>query len=195
MRSEILVPDDYTLKTFTSFVDEYEFLIQVEECIVNTYSADQVLDVISYNIGAPTLTSPKYSFVEDPACSYPETVTFVDLPFFVSHNEVTSDLTIFQNLYLNLIGSYTVTIRSEIQIPDDFTLSSFTTMFVEYEFLILIEPCLVSKYSATILLTEIVHNIGAVQKTDGFYAFAEDPICNYMEKVTLTNLPSFIIHN
>ena len=49
--------------TFTSFVDEYEFLIQVEECIVNTYSADQVLDVISYNIGAPTLTSPKYSFV------------------------------------------------------------------------------------------------------------------------------------
>ena len=113
----------------------------------------------------------------------------------MSHNEVTSDLTIFQNLYLTLIGSYPVTIRSEIQIPDDFTQTSFTTKFVEYEFLILIEPCLVSKYSATILLSEIVHNIGAVQKTDGFYAFAEDPICNYMEEVTLTNLPSFMIHN
>ena len=149
LRSEILVPDDYTLTTFTPFFAEYLFLIQVEECIVHTYMADETIDVISYNIGAPTLTSPKYSFVEDPACSYPETVTFIDLPPFVTHNEGTSDFTIELNLDLSIIGSYKVTIRSEILIPDDFTQTSFTTMFVEYEFLILIEPCLVDTYAAT----------------------------------------------
>ena len=103
--------------------------------------------MISYNIGAPSLTSPKYSFVEDPPCFYPEIVTFNDLPDFVTHNLSTSDLTISQNSDLSLIGSYPVTIRSEIQVPDDFTMTTFTTMFVEYEFTILIEPCLVTSYT------------------------------------------------
>ena len=31
--------------------------------------------------------------------------------------------------------------------------------------------------------------------TDGFYEFDEDPVCNYPETVTLTNLPNFVIHN
>ena len=56
---------------------------------MNTYSKDAIIDVISYNIGAPTLISPKYSFVEDPACYYPETVKLKDLPSFVTHNENT----------------------------------------------------------------------------------------------------------
>ena len=81
---------------------------------MDTYTADQTIDVISYNIGAPTLTSQKYSFVEDPACHYPETVTLVGLPNFVTHNEGTSDFTIDQNTDLSLIGSYIVTIRSQI---------------------------------------------------------------------------------
>ena len=148
LKSEIQVPDDHTKATFTPHFVEYQFVIQVEECIVNTYTADQTIDVISYNIGAPTLTSPQYSFVEDPACHYPETVTLIGLPSFVTHNEATSDFTIDQNTDLSLIGSYTVTLRSEIQIPDDYTKTSFTTMFVEYDFQILIEPCIVNTYLA-----------------------------------------------
>ena len=162
---------------------------------MNTYTADQTIDVISYNIGAPTLTSPQYSFVEDPACHYPETVTLIGLPDFVTHNEGTSDFTIDQNADLSLIGSYTVTIRSEIQIPDDYTKTSFTRMFVEYDFQILIEPCIVNTYTATTSITEIVYNIGALEKTDGLYVFDEDPVCNYPETVTLTNLPVFVNHN
>ena len=162
---------------------------------MDTYTADEILTVISYNIGAPSLTSLKYSFVEDPPCSYPETVTLVNLPDFVMHNESTSDFTISQNSDLSLIGSYPVTIRSEIQVPDDFTMTTFTTMFVEYEFLIHIEPCLVTTYTDTTKVPVIIYNIGAPALTTGKYVFEEDPVCNYPEIVTVTNLPTFASHN
>ena len=103
---------------------------------MNSYTADEVIDVISYNIGTSSLISQKYSFVEDPLCNYPETVTFIDLPNFVAYNKDTSDFLIPQNSDLSLIGNYPVTIRSEIRVPDDYTMTSFTTMFVEYEFII-----------------------------------------------------------
>ena len=113
----------------------------------------------------------------------------------MTHNIDTSDFTIDSNSDLSLIGSYTVTMRSEIKIPDDYTLTSYTSMFVEYDFLILIEPCLVSTYKDTTTITQIVYNIGALTLTDGLYIFDEDPVCNYPETVTLTNLPSFVTHN
>ena len=134
---------------FITMEVEYDFPIQIEECLVDSYTADKKIDVISYNIGAPTLTSQIYSFVEDPPCYYDETVTLTNLPDFVQHNEMDSLFVIPENSDLSLIGSYTVTIRSEIQIPDDYTMTSYTTMFVEYDFVILIEPCLVSDYTST----------------------------------------------
>ena len=85
----------------------------------------------------------------------------MNLPEFVTHNVGTSDFTIDQNSDLSLIGSYTVTIRSEIYIPDDYTKTSYTTMFVEYDFIIFIEPCLVNTYTDTTTITSIVYNIGA----------------------------------
>ena len=65
------------------------------------------------------------------------------------HNVGTSDFTIAENADLSLIGSYSVTIRSEILVPDDYTKTSYTTMFAEYDFVILIEPCLVTTYEDT----------------------------------------------
>ena len=56
----------------------------------------------------------KYIFTEDPVCQYPETVTLTNLPSFVEHNESTSDFSIPHNADLSLIGSYVVTIKSEI---------------------------------------------------------------------------------
>ena len=189
------MPDDHTLTTFTTLFVEYPFVIQIEECIVDTYTADLVIDVISYNIGAPTLTSPKYTFEESPPCFYPETVTLTNLPPFVTHNEATSDFTIPQTSDLSLIGEYIVTLRSEISIPDDYTMTTYTTLFVEYDFIIRMEPCLVTTYTDTTKVTAIVYNIGAPSLTDGLYVFDEDPVCNYPETVTLTNLPAFVTHN
>ena len=63
-------------------------------------------------------------------------MTVTNLPSFANHNEATSDFTIPQNNDLDLIGEYTVTLRSEIQVPDDYTQSTYTTVFTEYDFVI-----------------------------------------------------------
>ena len=119
VRSEIQVPTDYTETSFTTISGEFDFVIKVRSCIVTSYAASQVLTTFSYNIGAPGVTSDKYIFDEDQPCDYAETVTISNLPAFMEHNEATSDFSIAQNSDLSLIGSYTVTIKSQITIPND----------------------------------------------------------------------------
>ena len=51
-----------------------------------------------------------------------------NLPAFVTHNEGTSDFTIAKNSDSDLIGEYTVTVHSEIRVPNDYTQTSFTTI-------------------------------------------------------------------
>ena len=95
-----------------------------------------------------------------------------------------------------MIGEYIVTIRSEIEVPDDATSVTTTTMFVEYDFTIFIEPCIVNTYIATLEVADISYNIGAPELANvSPYVFDEDPVCNYPETVTLTNLPVFVTHN
>ena len=176
---------------------EYDFTVVVQPCIVNTYTDTQQVGDISYNIGsADMINIGKYIFDEDPVCNYPETVTLTDLPAFITHNEGSSDFTLPKNTDLSLIGSYPVTIRSEIQVPDDATLTTFSTKFVEYQFTIFIEPCIVNMYSATIEAADISYNVGAPEILNTSpYVFDEDPVCNYPETVTLTDLPVFVTHN
>ena len=134
IRSEISVPDDYTLTSYTAMFVEYDFVILIEPCLVSSYLDTTKITQIVYNIGALTLTDGLYVFDEDPVCNYPEKVTLTDLPSFVTHNESSSDFTVPQTGDLSLLGEYPVTIRSEICVPDDHTQSTCSTMFVEYEF-------------------------------------------------------------
>ena len=176
---------------------EYQFTIFVEPCIVNTYTATLEVADIAYNIGAPDLfnVSP-YVFDENPFCGYPETVTLTNLPGFALHNApTTDDFSIPKTPDLALIGVYTVTIRSEIQVPDDHTKSSFTTIFAEHDFDIFMEPCIVNRYEATVVVPTIVYNVNQSTLTTGYYQFDEVPVCGYPEAVTVTNLPSFANHN
>ena len=94
-----------------------------------------------------------------------------------------------------MIGEYTATIRSEICVPDDYNYSSCTIIFDEYQISIYIEPCLVSTYTDTTRVAQIYYRIGEPDLTDGYYIFDEDPVCNYPETVTVTNSPTFLIHN
>ena len=137
------------MTSYTPMIVEYDFVILIQPCLVNTYTDTTTVSVIEYNIGAPQVTDGFYVFDEDPVCNYPETVTIINLPNFASHSEPSSDFTIPQNSDLNLIGAYTVTIKSEIQVPDDYTKTSFTNMFVEYDFNIQIEECVITAYDAT----------------------------------------------
>lgn len=69
-------------------------------------------------------------------------------------------------------------------------------MFFEYDFLIKINPCIVNDYRATLEVADIYYNIGAASLINvGSYVFDEDPVCNYPETVTLTDLPVFVTHN
>ena len=108
---------------------EYEFEIKIEECIINAYDATEIITDITYIIGDPEFLSSKYLFDETPVCNYPETVTVTNLPSFASHNELAKDFNIPMTEQHDLDGIYTVTLKSEIQVPDDYTKTTFTTWF------------------------------------------------------------------
>ena len=88
------------------------------------------------------------------------------------HNGPSSDdFTVPQTNDFTLIGSYTVTIRSEICVPDDHTQASCTPMFAEYKFVVLMEPCVVMAFMARKRVTSIVYHVNQATLTDGRYVF------------------------
>jgi len=163
--------------------------------LVSTYTDTTTVTEIRYGIGTPTITDGLYVFDEAPFCGYPETVTVTNLPVFVNHNEPSSDFTIPSTSDLSLLGEYIVTLKSEICVPDDYTQATCTTMEVEYDFKVIMQPCIVNTYTATKEVGDISYNIGASGLVDvGNYIFDEDPVCNYPETVTLFGLPAFVTH-
>ena len=126
----------------------YTFNIYVEPCLVTDYVASTQITQIVYNVNEPTKTGGLYVFDEIPGCGYAETVTLTNLPAFVTHIPANSNFEVFTD-QLSDIGSYTVTIRSEISVPTDYTMTSYQTLFVEYDFLILVDECLVTDYVST----------------------------------------------
>ena len=113
---------------------------------MTSYSATEIFETFSYNIGSPSLTSDKYSFDEDKPCGYTETVTIEGLPAFMEHNAASSDFKIQLNTDLTLIGSYEVTVKSEIVIPSD---PAPVILSDQFTFTVYMEPCLVSTYLPT----------------------------------------------
>ena len=65
--------------------DEYDLIIYVKPCIVDSYVDTVTVGVIYYNIGAPTITDGPYEFKQSPMCGYPETLTVTNLPGFARH--------------------------------------------------------------------------------------------------------------
>ena len=96
---------------------------------------------------------------------------------------------------LSLIGQYAVNVRGFIEVPTDETMSSYQTMEQEYTVLVTIEPCTVDAYIASLQVSEIRYSIGSPDKTDGPFAFEQQPSCGYPEVITMTNLPAFATHN
>ena len=170
---------------------EYDFLVTVEPCRITDYVDTIRVVELRYNIGAVDLTDGIYKFDEVPFCGYPETVTLRDLPAFVNHNLASSDFTIPQNSDLGIIGEYTANIKSQITVPNDYTQSTFTDWPVQYDFKIYVEPCIVNTYVSTQDAGPLTYRVGDPALTDGPYEFTEDPVCNYPETVTFTDLPAW----
>ena len=154
------MPDDYTKSSYTDWFVSYEFKIYIDPCLITTYAAAPIPGPIYYTIGDPGITDGTYIFNESPVCNYPETVTISPtLPFWISHSLASSDFTIPQTADLSLIGEHTFTIRSEIQVPDDFTGDTTTMMFDEDTLVVRIEPCDILSFT-TIPISKVVYIIG-----------------------------------
>lgn len=155
-------------------------------------TASQTLTTFSYRIGAPSITSQQYAFEEDVPCNYAKTVTIENLPAFMVHNEATSDFTISANTDLNLIGSYEVIVKGEIEVLAD---PGTVVLSDSFTFAVLIEPCIVDSFHATQAFTEIVYNIGGPGLTGGSYEFGQSPACDYAQAIEVIQLPAFATHN
>ena len=106
--------------------------VNVNPCIVDTYEASLKVIEILYNVGLPEKNDGNYEFAQSPNCKYPQSVTVSNLPSWATHNEAAQDFSISSIADLSMIGQYTVDMHSEIQIPDDATQATFTTMTVDY---------------------------------------------------------------
>lgn len=138
-------------------------------------------------------------FEQQPNCGYKETFTLINfdrVSSFMSHNEASQDFTVLESQDQRLIGEYTFTVKSEISVPTDHSKTAFTPFVIEFDILIIIDPCIVDSYFDTLTAQTIEYAIGsAAQIHISPYEFTQTPNCGYQETVSLKNLPSMVTHN
>ena len=129
-------------------------------CAIISFSSKVTVASIKYYINTATLTAGQYAFEQNPLCGYPETITVTGLPAFASHNAVPHDFTVPATSDLALIGVYPVTLRSEISVPNDYTKTSYTKHFVQYSFDLRMEPCQITSYKGSPVVSDLLYTVG-----------------------------------
>ena len=75
-------------------------------------------------------------------------------------------------------------------------MQSGTEFFVEYDFDVVIEPCVVDTYLDTLTAATIVYELGTPSLMNvSPFLFEQFPPCGYAETVSTTSLPGFVTHN
>lgn len=171
IKSEITFFSDYTKTTQTTLTAEYTFTIYMEPCIIVDYFDSITVPTLTYFIGDTTLTDGFYEFTQDLACGYPETITVSNLPSFATHRSASADFQIPATSDLDLIGVYTVNIKAEICVPDDYTQGSCTPVVVQYDFEILVEPCIITSFDPTPELFDMIYSVREPALVNGPYGF------------------------
>lgn len=75
-------------------------------------------------LGDGSVNQPSYTMTQSPACGYEETIT-ADSFNFLTHNALTRDFTISTDAKTD-VDTHMVTVRGSIQVPDDYTMTTFT---------------------------------------------------------------------
>ena len=75
------------------------------------------------------------------------------VPTFVQHDAVGRDFTILETLDISIVGVYPVEITTTIQVPDDYSKSTFTTHTIVQNFDIIVE-CVISSIDLINPLTD-----------------------------------------
>ena len=66
------------------------------------------------------------------------------LPAFAQHDATSREFTILETYDHSFVGIHPVEITATIQVPDDYTKSTFTTHTIVQNFDIIVEPCLIT---------------------------------------------------
>ena len=107
-------------------------------CQISDFYASPRAEDASYIVGSPAELVGSYGLTQEPACGYEETTSVTNLPAMIEHEAAEFRFRVNEQSDNANIGAYTITIRSEISVPDDATLTSFTPMVVEYDFTVFI---------------------------------------------------------
>lgn len=114
----------------------------ITPCPVSSIIDFETVGDITYIIGNPDQTQGTYSFQDSPnACGYDQTIDVTGVPAFVIHDDVSREFTVLETLDQSLIGSYAVAIDVKIQVPTDYTKSTFTEHTHRTYVMIYVEPC------------------------------------------------------
>lgn len=121
------------------------------------------------------------------------------MPAFATHNTAAKDFTIAQTNDLSLRGEYTVTLKATLFFPTDYTLSGVDSRVIQYDFVIVVQPCLVNDYLDVSTVGDMDYTLGQPGfNSAGSYQFDESPVCNYAETVVVdipTEIASVFTHN
>ena len=116
---------EMTLENYPSIKSSTKFQVTIYPCKIFEYTASVTPSEISYYLGAEDLTSFAYTFTQTNKCGYPETITVANGPDFLTHNESNKDFTISTDVR-DFIGKHSVTVKSSIFAPNDYTLTTKT---------------------------------------------------------------------
>ena len=105
------------------------FLLTIHPCSVTSLVNTDVQPDIVYRLSDATITLGTYKMDESPSnCGYDMTMSVQNLPAWASHDDTNREFTVPLTTDQSLIGVYPVTIFGEVQVWDDYTKSSQSTI-------------------------------------------------------------------
>ena len=150
---------------------------------------------ITYNLGDPSVTQGTFSFVQNNACGYPETISMTGLPAWVTYDDANRDFTVPLSSDPARVGQYPVTITSELSVPTDYTKTAFITISATNSFTIFVNPCIVTNYQ-NVPINDMIYTISepTLFSEPAPLEFIQDPMCGYVPTVTVAppGLPAFM---
>lgn len=153
---------------------------------------------ILYRIGQPDITQGTYRFQDSPnACGYKQTITITGLPSFVTHDDQLREFTIAQSYDHSQVGEHPVKITVTIEVPDDYTKSTYRTYTLEQNFNIIVEPCLVTSLDIVTPLSDVFYQVasGSPDVVTDSYLFVQNPDCRYTLSITMSPIPTHILYS
>ena len=131
------------------------FVVTVNPCQISSFTGSASIDNQDYLLGSETETTFALNFIQVNACGYPEELTFIDLPDFMTFNEATRDFSIFTDDLNDAAAQYSVTVRNEIEVPKDYTYAESEIVTADVTLTVnVIAGCDSSSFKDWILLDE-----------------------------------------